>query len=151
MSPKSSTFVETAETVVAPASTSESAQDTTPPPPYPPSSQPINPIPPGFPLIAFTIPHPARWICEGQSTSCTGVHYRQRRRVEIYFYPIVVGLKVGIVTDANEASTLTNGVTGGFFKKCHCQSAAIAYYNSALAEGKVRIGPTPCLASRRAC
>ncbi|KAF8996845.1 hypothetical protein BDZ89DRAFT_1052264 [Hymenopellis radicata] len=121
----------------------------------PPASQPINPIPAGFPAdCVYDALIPLDGYAKNNVKWRAGVLYTVVPEQplapafitanvdgsKMYFYPIVVGLKVGIVTDVNEASTLTNGVTGGFFKKCHCQSAAIAYFNSALAEGKVCIG-----------
>ncbi|KAF9007696.1 hypothetical protein BDZ89DRAFT_1144469 [Hymenopellis radicata] len=57
-----------------------------------------------------------------------------------HFYCILVGLQVGVITDANEASACVQGVTGGFHLKKHSQRIALDFFNAELAKGNVRIG-----------
>ncbi|KAF9006909.1 hypothetical protein BDZ89DRAFT_1144584 [Hymenopellis radicata] len=125
MSSKAADTVETAEAHTASASTAAEA-----PPPYPRPR-----IPDGFPVdCIYDSLIPVEEYAGTEVRFRVGVLFTEVQTQslrpayipsnidgsKVYFYPVTIGLKVGILTDANEASTLTGGVTGGFFKKCHC-------------------------------
>ncbi|KAF8999919.1 hypothetical protein BDZ89DRAFT_1051107 [Hymenopellis radicata] len=145
MSSKAADTVETAEAHTASASTAAEA-----PPPYPRSRIPVS-----FPVDCIYDPlipieYTGADVKFRIGVLFTEVPTQPLRPTyipsnidgsKVYFYPITISLKVGILTDANESSTLTSGITGGFFKKCHSQSAAISYFNSALKNDKRLLPP----------